>query len=322
VADHAQNLRCTTNGLDLGGVAATRGRSDVIGNSVDAVGIRCDGEQMGTDGSFGEVALTVWGSGDRPSDAALVDGVVLKRSGRWAPFVIALLRHLEAARFDGAPRVVGDGYASDGRLTVSFVPGSSAHPGAWADDQVGRVGELLRRLQDATVDFEPPPGAEWQPTWLRDVGAGCGQVFSHCDTGPWNIVGRDGAPEAFIDWEYAGPVDPITELAHTAWLNAQLHDDDVAERHGLPDARTRAGHLRAILDGYGLARADRPGLVDRMIEVAVRSAGVEAARAVVTPESTAAVAEGGYPVLWGIAWRARSASWLVRHRSLLQSAVA
>lgn len=38
----------------------------------------------------------------------------------------------------------------------------------------------------------------------------------------------------------------------------------------------------------------------------------------VRPESTNAVDESGYPVLWAIAWRARSAAWLLDHRRLLE----
>jgi hypothetical protein len=38
----------------------------------------------------------------------------------------------------------------------------------------------------------------------------------------------------------------------------------------------------------------------------------------VTPESTAPVTEEGYPLLWAIAWRVRSASWIARHRELLE----
>ncbi len=50
------------------------------------------------------------------------------------------------------------------------------------------------------------------------------------------MVGTGGMPEGLVDWEYAGPVDRLTELAYACWLNAQLHDDDIAERQGLPDA--------------------------------------------------------------------------------------
>ena len=72
--------------------------------------------------------------------------------------------------------------------------------------------------------------------------------------GPWNVVAQGGIPVAFIDWEFAGPVDALWELAETAWLNAQLHDDDIAERVGLPPAARRGQQVRLLLDAYGLPR--------------------------------------------------------------------
>jgi hypothetical protein len=278
-----------------------------------------DGLDTGASQPHAERVLSTWGSGASPSDAALADGVVLKAGGPWADAVVALLRHLEDVGFSGAPRVVGDGYAADGRMMLTYLPGESPHPHAWGEEQVGRVGELLRRLHDATAMFSPSDLAEWKPTWLRDL-PGDEWVVGHCDTAPWNIVGRDGSPEAFVDWEFAGPVARITELAYTAWLNAQLHDDDVAELQCLPDARTRARHFHSILDGYGLSTRRRTEVVDRMIELAVHSARAEAVMAGVTPETADAVDPDGYPVLWAITWRARSASWMIRHRALLLAA--
>jgi aminoglycoside phosphotransferase (APT) family kinase protein len=55
---------------------------------------------------------------------------------------------------------------------------------------------------------------------------------------PWNIVARDGMPVALIDWEFAGPVDPLVELAQAAWLNAKLHDDLVAQIAGITPETT------------------------------------------------------------------------------------
>jgi hypothetical protein len=256
--------------------------------------------------------LETWGSGTQAADAVLVDGVVRKTAGPWTPAVFALLRHLEGVGFAGAPRVVGDGY--------SFVPGESPHPHAWSDEAVGEVGTLLRGLHDATATFTPPAGAVWQTNWLRLLG-GDDIVIGHCDPGPWNIVGERGRPEAFIDWEFAGPVDRRWELAETVWLNAQLVDDDIAEMQGLPDARTRARQARAIVDGYGLPRADRDDLVDRLSDVAIHSARHEAVAEGVTIDSTEAIAANGYPILWAITWRARSASWIARNRKLIRRAI-
>ncbi|HET7357481.1 MAG TPA: phosphotransferase [Nocardioidaceae bacterium] len=268
-----------------------------------------------------EVSLSTWGSGTAPSRAALAGGVVLKPGGPWAPAVLALLRHLEDVGFEAAPKAVGDGYAADGRMTLTYVPGESAHPSAWREDDVGRVGELLRELHEATRSFCPPPSAAWQSTWLHDVGDSGELVVGHGDAAPWNIVGPNASVEALIDWDFAGPVNRISELAYAVWLNAQLHDDDVAELQGLPDAGTRARHARLILDGYGLDRSRRSELVERMIEVAVHAARAEAVRAGVHPDSSQAIDNDGYPILWAITWRARSASWMIRNRSLLLASV-
>jgi hypothetical protein len=73
--------------------------------------------------------------------------------------------------------------------------------------------------------------------------------------------------------------------------------------------------LALFLDGYELPRADRRGLVDRLIEVAVRDCAAEAIQAGITPESTDPAP------LWALAWRARAASWMIRHRPLLERAI-
>jgi hypothetical protein len=245
------------------------------------------------------MTFAVYGSGDQVPDARLVDGVVHKSAGPWTPSVRALLRHLEAQGFAGAPRVAGDGF--------TYVPGESPHPRAWPADTVGQVGELLRGLHDAAATFRPAPDAVWQPHWLRDL-PGDDLVFGHGDTGPWNIV---GTPPALIDWEYAGPVDRLWELAQAVWLNAHLVDDDVAAMHQHPDATTRARHARAIADGYGLSAARRAELADRLCQVAVHAARAEARSD--HPD--------GYPVLWGLTWRARSAGWILENETLIRRAL-
>jgi hypothetical protein len=244
------------------------------------------------------------------SGPVVIDGDVVRRpAGPWTRAVHALLDHLERAGFSGSPRAV----SADGEDVVTYVPGESVSPRAWSDEGVFRVGCLLRSLHDTTASFVPAPDAAWHP-WPFASGAP-DAIISHRDTGPWNIVARDGLPAAFIDWVTAGPADPAEEIAATAWLNAQLHDDDIAGRHGLPDARARAAQLRYFADGYRLAGAGRRGLVTAMIEYAIRDSAAEAIQAGVTPQA------GNCDALWAIAWRARSAAWMVRHRSLLENAL-
>jgi hypothetical protein len=254
--------------------------------------------------------------GGQPSRVFRRGATVLRPSGPWTPTVHALLRHLERAGFAGAPRVVGDGYDDQGREVLTFIEGTFVHPRAWSDDQIWHAGRLLRALHDATKGFRPPPDAIWCP-WPFRAGPGePGTVISHCDAGPWHFAVRDELPFALIDWDTAGPTDRLDEIAATAWWNAQLHDDDIAERHLLPPAAARAAQLGYFLDGYRLPAAERDGLVTRMIEYAIRDCAAEAVKAQVTPDSCDPAP------LWALAWRGRSAAWMIRHRALLESAIA
>jgi hypothetical protein len=242
--------------------------------------------------------------------------VIIRDAGPWTPAVHALLRHLEADGFSAAPRVVGSGFDASGRETLTFIEGEFTQPGPWSLEGAVAVAALLRDLHRATASFRPPAGAAWFPWHGRDLG-GPATVIGHCDAAPWNIVARQGLPVALIDWEVAGPVSPLTELAQVCWLNAKLHDDVVAEREGLPPLADRARQLGAMVDAYGLSARQRHGFFDRIVEFVVSDTAAEADGAGVTPELTA------HPVaLWALAWRARSAAWLLRHRGPLEAAVA
>jgi len=250
--------------------------------------------------------------GGSRSGAFRQGAIVYRSAGPWTPAVQGLLRHLEAVGFDGAPRVVGDG-TKDGREVLTFIEGEIVHPLAWNDDGVAAVGRLLRQLHAAAATFRAPPGAIWQPWFVRDEGSS--SIIGHGEPAPWNIVARDLLPVAFVDWEFAGPVDRLDEVAHAAWLNCQLHDDDIAVMHELPSVEERARQLRAFVDGYGLDASERIGFVERMIHFAVRACAHEAIDAHVTPNSTDPAP------LWALAWRARSAAWMIRHESILHAAL-
>jgi hypothetical protein len=240
---------------------------------------------------------------------------VVRDSRPWTPAVHALLRHLADVGFAASPRLVGSGFDSDGREVLAFIEGEFNDPGPWTLDGAAALGVLLRSLHEATRSFRPPSGAVWFRWHGRDLG-GQDRVVGHCDVAPWNILARDGLPVALIDWETAGPVDPLVELAQLAWLNAKLHDDAVAAIEHLPPVADRARQLAAIADGYGLAARSRRGLVDLMIDLAISDAANEADDARVGPNTTRPPI-----VLWAITWRARSAAWMIRNRRTLEAAL-
>lgn len=242
--------------------------------------------------------------------------VVVRDTGPWGKTVHSLLCHLEDVGFDGAPRVVGSGFDPDGRETLSYIEGEVIDPSPWTLDAAAVVGNLVRRLHDATASYVPRDDAIWPPWWGRSLG-GSTRIISHCDITPWNIVSRDGIPKALVDWEIAGPVDPLVDLAQAAWLNAKLYgdDDDDSGLEGLPSLPERVAQLKVIVDAYGLTAKERRDFIDLMIVVNVHDTAYQADEAKVTRESTDPEA------LWGLTWRARSAVWLMRERTNLQKAI-
>lgn len=241
--------------------------------------------------------------------------VVVRPAAPWAPAIHALLRHLETSGFTGAPRLAGTGRDGAGREAIAYLPGDVAALRIWSDEAMHELGRLMRRLHDATATFKPPPDAVWQDSFLRTTANDPDAVFSHGDAAPWNVVARNNLPFALIDWELAGPVDRLNELAHTAWLNAQLYDDAIAAQQGQPPPAERISQLRHFADGYSLAAGDRHALVTRLVDVAVLSSAQDAVEAGITPGTT------GHPLMWGVVWRARAAAWLVRNRASIERAL-
>jgi hypothetical protein len=242
--------------------------------------------------------------------------LVLKEVGHWGPAVAALLRHLAAVGFDGAPRLAGSGFDAQGRVQLNYIEGDLQATGPWSLEATHAIGRLVRELHDAARTFDPPIGVSWYPWFGRDLGRGPRQI-GHCDIAPWNIIVRDGQPVALIDWDFAGPVDPVVDFAQACWLNAKLFDDVVAERENLTSPPERAHQLRVMVDAYGLPARQRRNFMERIIEVAVCAAAWEADDSGLSPDAT----DHGR-LWWALAWRARSAAWLIRHRRELEAALA
>src|SRR5215203_534988 len=95
-----------------------------------------------------------------------VGNTVRRSTGPWTPAVHALLRHLERAGFDGAPRVLG--VDDRGREVLTYIPGEvprTASPEVATDRALSEVGLLLRRYHEAVSGFFASP-------WHRVVRGG------------------------------------------------------------------------------------------------------------------------------------------------------
>ena len=184
--------------------------------------------------------------------------LLLRPMGSWSPAVHEYLRYLEAAGFDGSPPVLG---IEGDREVLTFIDGDVANDPLWelghghrlppyarTEVALHGVAKLIRTLHQAATGFRPAiTGYRSHP--YRPV---AGEIISHGDLGPWNTVYRDGIPVAFIDWDAAQPIEPLTDLAEAAWTYVPLALPDQLTEAGfdpLPDLPAR---VRMFVDAYGL----------------------------------------------------------------------
>jgi aminoglycoside phosphotransferase (APT) family kinase protein len=199
--------------------------------------------------------------GGRNSGTLRVGSTVRRPAGTQTPAVQALLRHLEAVGFVGAPRALGIDDA--GREVLTYLEGDTvgdARPWpAWThtDASLVAAGRWLRDFHAASRSFVPPAGAQWFGDH-DDVRPG--ELIGHHDAAPYNALWRpapnsvdpgEGVLVGFIDWDLAGPAEPIWDLAFLVLTWVPLTARDVAVADGFPPDLDRARRLRLLLDAYG-----------------------------------------------------------------------
>ena len=193
----------------------------------------------------------------------VTDGGVRRPAGWWTPAVHALLKHLRSVGFTEAPEPLG---LEEGIETLSWIPGESG-PAGWVkvvpEDGLRAFARLLRRYHAATSGFVMINGGRWA---LADSGAARpGEVICHGDFGPWNVVWRGARPVGLLDFDFAGPGDPMLDVAYAVEYTAPFRSDEVAIRwHRFDTPPDRRHRIAVFAEAYGLASVH--GLVDAVIE--------------------------------------------------------
>jgi Phosphotransferase enzyme family len=221
----------------------------------------------------------------------------------------ALLAHLSAVGFDGAPRVLT---ASPATEVLTYMHGQAAVPplteDTLTDTALVSVADLLRRYHLAAASFDPA-GYQWPRPIPARFRTG---LVSHNDVYPANLVFRDGRAVALIDFDLAGPGSAAWDVAAAARSWAPLQDDqDITDsRQGRVLER-----FRIFLQASGLSRAERRQVAEALV------ANHDWTYAIV--QEMAAAGHQGFTDHWrktaGPAARARR--WCVRYqRDLLAAA--
>jgi hypothetical protein len=230
--------------------------------------------------------------GGRNHGAVRVGPTVRRTAGAQTPAVLALLRHLEAAGFAGAPRALGRD--QQGREVLSYVEGETvgdARPWpAWAHGEAALVaaGRWLRDFHAASRSFVPPPDPHWfgGRDELRP-----GELIGHGDAAPYNAVWT-GTGLVVIDWDLAHPMPPLEDLAFVALMWVPLTARDVAAADGFAPDVDRPRRLRLLLDAYGWTGTEAAVLAAVRARARAHADGLRAAAAAGYPPAVELVAEG------------------------------
>jgi Phosphotransferase enzyme family len=222
----------------------------------------------------------------------------------------ALLDHLAAVGFDGAPRMLAAGPVTE---TLTYIEGRAAVPPLPADvltdAALVSVAGLLRRYHRAVASFDPA-GYSWPRPVPARYRTG---LVSHNDVYPANLVFRDGRAVALIDFDLAGPGSAAWDFAAAARSLVPLQDEaDVTD--------SRAGRaldrFRIFLEASGLPRAERREVAGALV------ANHDWTYAIVA--EAAAAGHAGFADHWRAvaAPAARARRWTLRHRRELTAAAA
>ena len=245
--------------------------------------------------------------GGNLSNAVRVGDTVRRLTGPWTPAVHAVLQHLEARRFDGAPRLLGiDG---QGREILGHIDGAS--PTGWPDPYPAWIwsaatlesaARLLRRYHDAIADFVQPADAVWR----QPAGPPPHELICHNDVGQFNTVFRDERAVAMIDWDQVAPGSRAWDLAIAVCRWAPVTATPSGEVSG-----TQGERIRRFCAAYGYDDVEE--VVD-LLPVRMRH-GYEFVR------ERAAAGEAGYVKIWrfsdGLAYVLRDAEHAERDREAL-----
>ena len=188
-------------------------------------------------------------------------GHVLRPAGLYSDSVRAFLLSLREAGFEGAPLPAG--LADDGRERLVFIEGDVPLPPypQWAqsDEALASIAVLMRRFHRASGLVGLPESA-WSPELADPAG---GRMICHNDVCLENVVFRDGAAAALVDFDFAAPGRPVYDLAQFARLCVPIDDDISAARLGWHPA-DKPARLRLVADSYGLDGSSRRELLEVM----------------------------------------------------------
>ncbi len=172
--------------------------------------------------------------------ATRVGRTVRRPTGPWTPAVHELLTFLHDNGLRGVPKLHG---IDHGREILEYVEGRGVpiDKEVVLDNVLVEAVTWLRDYHDLVEEFRPAGARTWRTAGEVDLEDD--EIICHHDPGAYNWIIQSGHFAAMIDWDMAGPGQPIDDLAFLAWTGIPLYREIPAE-----DVARR---LDLLVDAYG-----------------------------------------------------------------------
>ena len=187
---------------------------------------------------------------------------VLRKTGRWSPFVHSLLQYLTANGFQESPVFIEN---TDNTERLSYIAGDVGNdplkPEMLSDQVVIDAAKLLRKFHDVTQNFTVPADVQFM---LPVASVTDYEVICHNDFAPYNCVYQNGRIVGMIDFDTAVPGKRLWDVAYAVYRFVPLMTDAHCHDIGFPTIPDRANRLKLFCDAYGLV--DRTLLIATVMQ--------------------------------------------------------
>ena len=188
---------------------------------------------------------------------------VHRPSGHWTPAVHALLKHIHAQGFHGAPLPLE--FDENGREIVTFLEGNVSNypltPAATSTEALTSAAKLLRAHHDASATFLNQDLSKL--SWFLPPREPA-EVVCHGDFAPYNVVLNGREAVAIIDFDTAHPAPRTWDIAYALYRWAPFTQPTNNDGFGTLQEQTARGRL--FCTHYGLPSEKRHHLPQIMIE--------------------------------------------------------
>lgn len=174
----------------------------------------------------------------------VISGSTVRRPRKpWTETVHALLDHLRSCDVP-VPQPLALDEEYEYVSLVDGCAGDDVWPGHLTAEAAYSMGELIRRVHDATRNWSPPDDACWSVPHTSSI------TVCHGDPKPGNFAWGDELAVGLFDWDAARPAAPANDIAYALlWVvPVPVRPESVLSARDQREADARAS---ALLEGYG-----------------------------------------------------------------------